>query len=287
MHIRTEDLTHTYMPGTPFAATALKGVTVHIERGSFTAVIGPSGSGKSTLIQHLNGLLKPTAGRVIVNGRVAGEVKSELLDLRRRVGLVFQMPEQQFFAETVFDEVAFAPRSLGLEQTQVEVRVKQALEQTGLDWETVRHRSPFHLSSGQKRLAAIAAVLALQPEVLILDEPTAGLDPGGRRHLYSLLTRLNREEGLTVLVVTHHLEHIAALADHCLVLGGGRLVMAGRPEEIFSRGEELHRLGLALPPVTALMHSLVERGAPVNGAVFSLEQARREINAWRRQVCES
>ncbi len=287
MHIRTENLTHTYMPGTPFAAAALKGVTVSIERGSFSAVIGPSGSGKSTFIQHLNGLLKPTAGRVIVNGEVVGENKSELLDVRRRVGMVFQMPEQQFFAETVFDEVAFAPRSLGLDPGQVEARVKQALQQTGLDWEAVGYRSPFHLSSGQKRLAAIAAVLALQPEALILDEPTAGLDPGGRRNLYSLLTRLNRKEGLTIVVVTHHLEHIAALADHCLVLSGGRLIMAGPPGEIFARGEELHRLGLALPPVTALMHSLIARGAPVNGAVFSLEQARVEINAWRRRVTES
>jgi energy-coupling factor transport system ATP-binding protein len=287
MHIRTENLTHTYMPGTPFAASALKGVTLSIEQGSFTAVIGPSGSGKSTLIQHLNGLLRPTAGRVIVNGRVVGADKSELRDLRRRVGLVFQMPEQQFFAETVFDEVAFAPRSLGLGEGLVESRVKQALKQVGLDWEAVRNRSPFHLSSGQKRRAAIAAVLALQPETLILDEPTAGLDAGGRRHLFSLLARFNREQGLTVAIVTHHLEDVAALADHCLVLGAGRLVMAGPPEEIFVRGEDLKRLGLALPPVTALMHSLIQRGAPVKSTVFSLGQARLEINTWQRQVCES
>jgi energy-coupling factor transport system ATP-binding protein len=203
------------------------------------------------------------------------------------VGLVFQMPEEQFFAETVFDEVAFAPRSLGLDPVQVEERVKKVLKQAGLDWDAVRQRSPFHLSSGQKRLTAIAAVLALQPEALILDEPTAGLDPSGRRQLFSLLTRLNREEGLTILVVTHHLEYIAALADQFLVLGSGRLIMAGSPEEIFERGEDLQRLGLTLPPVTALMHSLIESGAPVKGAVFSLEQARLEINAWRRQVSES
>ncbi len=280
MRLGTENLTYIYMPGTPFATAALKGVTIDIEPGSFNALLGPSGSGKSTLIQHLNGLLKPTSGRVLVDGRPLGNDRAELLALRRQVGLVFQMPEQQFFAESVFDEIAFAPRNLGLNEEQVKERVQWSLELVGLEGKNLQKRSPFHLSSGQKRLVAIASVLALQPKVLILDEPTAGLDPGGRRHLFSLLSRLNRREKLTVLIVTHHPEDVAALADQCLVLSGGRLALAGTPEEVFSQGEELQRLGLALPPVTCLMNELNAQGAPVPGAVFSLEQARRAINNW-------
>lgn len=283
MRIRVENLTYVYMSGTPFAMTALKNVTASIKPGSFTVVIGPSGSGKSTFIQHLNGLLKPTVGQVLIDGRLLGGDKIALLELRRRVGLVFQMPEQLFFAETVFDEVAFAPRNLGLNQKQVEYRVHQALDLVGLDRDAVMERSPFQLSSGQKRLAAIAAVLALKPEMLILDEPTAGLDSGGCRRLFSLLARLNRQDGVAVMVVTHQLEHVAAVADHCLVFSGGRLVMNGTPKEIFAQGNDLDQLGLPLPAVTGFMHDLADRGVPVKRAVFSLRQARREIIAWRRR----
>ncbi|MEW5783733.1 MAG: energy-coupling factor transporter ATPase [Bacillota bacterium] len=283
MFIRTEELTHVYMPGTPFAATALRGVTLAIERGSCSALIGPSGSGKSTLIQHLNGLLKATAGRVVVDGRAVGEDRQEMLKLRRRVGLVFQMPEQQFFAETVYDEIAFAPRNMGCNPGAVEARVKQALNQVGLDYGKLKDRSPFHLSAGQKRLTAVAAILALRPEVLIMDEPTAGLDPANRQRLHDLLKTLNREAGLTILIVTHDLDQAAALADRILVLNDGRLVMSGPPAEILTRGAELRRLGLALPLLSEIMHGLSERGLPVNTAVFSLDQARREINRVRKQ----
>lgn len=287
MFICTERLTYTYMPGTPFAAEALQDVDLEIKRGAFTAVIGPSGSGKSTLIQHLNGLLRPTAGKVIVDGRTVGGDRKGLLSLRRRIGLVFQMPEEQFFAETVFDEVSFAPRNLGLAPGAVEARVAQAVEQVGLDFHALKDRSPFHLSAGQKRLAAIAAVLALRPEALILDEPTAGLDQAGQQNLYGLLKKLNREAGLTVVVVTHHLERVASLADTFVVLNRGRLVMTGPPEAVFARGEELRRIGLDLPPVTGIMLDLAAAGLPVRTAVFSLEEARREINTIRKRGRES
>jgi energy-coupling factor transport system ATP-binding protein len=276
MFIRTEDLIHTYMPGTPFAAPALRGVTLSLKRGSFTALIGPSGSGKSTLIQHLNGLLRPTAGRVIVDGSVVGADRGETLQLRRRIGLVFQLPEEQFFAETLFDEVAFAPRNLGLDPAAVTDRVRQAVEQVGLDYGLLKERSPFQLSAGQKRLAAVAAVLSLRPEALILDEPTAGLDQSGQRLLFDLLKQLN-EAGLTILVVTHNLEQAASLVGAVLVLNEGRLVMAGSPAEIFSRGEELRGLGLALPPVSEILLGLNRGGLKVNQAAFTLEEARREI----------
>ncbi|MBS3942959.1 MAG: energy-coupling factor transporter ATPase [Dethiobacter sp.] len=283
MRICTEDLTHIYMPDSPFAVSAIEGITVNIEAGSFAAVIGPSGSGKSTLIQHLNGLLKPTAGRVVIDGQVVGENKVELIALRRRIGLVFQMPEQQFFAESVFDEVAFAPRNLGFKPKQVDELVYQALDLVSLDWKTFARRSPFQLSSGQKRLAAIAAILVQQPEALILDEPAAGLDPEGRRNLYLLLSRLNQEKGLTIVVVTHRLDDLCALADHYLLLSGGRLVMHGPPEELFSQDQKLRRLGLDLPPVTRFMHLLAEKGAPVKRTVYTMEQACREINCWLKK----
>ncbi len=278
MFIRTEKLTHTYMPGTPFAAQAIHDVTFGIEKGRVALLIGPSGSGKSTLIQHFNGLLKPTAGQVFFEERpVGGGSKAELLALRRRVGLVFQMPEEQFFSENVFDEIAFAPRNLGVAESDLSDRVKEALERVGLEADKFSERHPFHLSSGQKRLVAIAAVLSLRPEVLILDEPTAGLDPSGRRNLFDLLTCLNRNDNLTILISTHHFDEAAALADHVVVLSKGSIAMNSSRDEIFSRREELEALGLSLPSVTAIMHDLVAAGKPVRTDIFTLDDALREL----------
>ena len=272
------------MPGTPFAVEALRGVDLSIARGSFTVLLGPSGSGKSPLLQHFNGLLRPTAGRVLLDGQPLGYGRRELQQLRRRGGLVFQEPEAQFFSETLFDEVAFAPRNFGLEPALVEERVEQALQQVGLDDPVLKERSPFQLSAGQQRLAAIASVLAMQPQVMIFDEPTSGLDQAGQQKLFALLQRLNRVSGLTVVVVTHRLERVVPLADYFLVLDRGRLLMEGPPEEIFLRVEELRRCGLALPPVTELMNDLVAAGLPFSTTLYSLEEARREINAWRKKV---
>jgi len=278
LFIQTEKLTHIYMPGTPFAAEALNDINFTLAKGQVVLLIGPSGSGKSTLVQHLNGLLKPTSGRVYFDGRPVGGSKVELLKLRRRIGLVFQMPEEQFFSETVYDEIAFAPRNLGLADRELDLRVDKALARVGLEPDRFRHRHPFHLSSGQKRLIALAAVLSLEPEVLILDEPTAGLDPVGRRRLYALLADLNKKEKITLLIATHHYDEAAALADQVLVLYHGKMVMDGTRSKIFSNREALEKLGLALPPVTEIMHDLADSGLPLNKDIYNFEEARTEIN---------
>ncbi len=279
MFIRAEKLTHTYMPGTPFAAEALTDISFSLQKGQVTLLIGPSGSGKSTLIQHLNGLLRPTRGEIFIDDQLIGSDKELLLKLRRKIGLVFQMPEEQFFSETVFDEVAFAPRNLGLAENELADRVNSALARVNLQPERFVDRHPFHLSSGQKRLVAIAAVLSLQPQVLILDEPTAGLDPAGRCSLFRLIDDLNRTEGITVIISTHHFDEAVALADHVLVLEKGRLVMDGSRDEIFCKRNALEELGLALPAVTEIMHDLADEGLPVRRALFTIEDARKEINS--------
>jgi len=283
MFMGTEKLTHTYMPGTPFAKEALKEVSFSIEKGDFVLLLGPSGSGKSTLIQHLNGLLKPTSGKVHFDREIIGKEKRSLLHLRRRIGIVFQMPEEQFFSETVYDEVAFAPRNLNLTEDQVDQKVKSALNRVGLASEDLTGRHPFQLSAGQKRLVAIAAVLSLEPEVLIFDEPTAGLDAAGKKNLFNMLEYFNRQEGLTIIISTHHLDEAAALANRVLVLEEGRLIMQGTTEEIFSRQQALYDAGLALPPVTEIVHELRQKGLPVSTAVFTLDEARQEITNLKRR----
>lgn len=283
MLIAAANLSYTYMPGTPYATEALRDITFGLGEGSFALLIGSSGSGKTTLIQHLNGLLKPTAGEVYYNGLKVGTDRAALLGLRRRIGMVFQMPEDHFFSETVFDEVAFAPRSLGFAENAVETRVKEALERVGLGGKDLRARHPFQLSAGQKRLVAFAAVLSSEPEALILDEPAAGLDSAGRQNLFNLLSRLNREERLTVLVSTHHLDEIVALADRVLVLDHGRLILSGPVDAVFARRKELNDLGLALPEITELMLALSAGGLPVATAIYSLAAARAELNKLKRQ----
>ncbi|NMD42190.1 MAG: energy-coupling factor transporter ATPase [Firmicutes bacterium] len=279
MFIRTKNLSYTYLAGTPLMVRALRGIDLAIARGSFTVLLGASGSGKSTLLQHFNGLLRPTEGSILIEGEPLKYGRRELRELRRRIGLVFQEPESQFFSETLFDEIAFAPRNFGLTPSLVQERVSQALRQVGLDDPALVNRSPFHLSAGQQRLAAIAAVLAMQPQALILDEPGSGLDQVGQQRLFSLLQQLNRA-GVTVVVVTHRLEQIVPLADHFLVLHRGRLVLQGPPEGIFSRVEELHRCGLSVPPVMKLVEVLRKAGLPLSPALHSLEELRREIGAW-------
>ncbi len=283
MFIETEELTHIYSPGTPWECTALKGITVSWKPGSFVLVAGPSGSGKSTLIQHFNGLLTPSSGRVIIDGQELGSGKQALSRIRRHLGLVFQNPEQQFFSENVFDEVAFAPENSGLTPKQVARRVKISLELVGLDYDQVQGRSPFSLSAGQQRLVAIASVLALHPQALVLDEPAAGLDSGGRQHLAGLLKQLHRQEGMTVIVVSHRLEDFVALADQILFLDQGRLVTSGSVERVLSDPALWRRYDLYLPPATDIMRRLALCGAEVSTAVFDLQAARREIISWWRR----
>lgn len=274
--IETAALTHIYARGTPLETVSLQDVTVSISEGEFVAVIGPAGSGKSTLAQHFNGLLVPTRGSVLVAGRDTRD-KRFRRELWRLVGLVFQYPERQFFEETVQDEVAFGLKNAGFRGRELLRRVREALEQVGLSYEEIKDRSPFVLSGGQRRRVAIASVLALDPQVLVLDEPAAGLDPAGHGELLRLLINWQRERGKTVILITHCMEDAACLADRVLVLYRGRLLKQGSPAEVFARPDEIKGIGLEMPFPTDLMHRLREAGKDVYTAVFTLEQAEAEI----------
>jgi energy-coupling factor transport system ATP-binding protein len=285
MFLTVDRLTHVYLPGTPFAVTALREVSLTIGKGEFVGIIGQTGSGKSTLIQHFNGLLKPASGRILLEGRevVPGKGESPVA-LRRRVGLLFQFPEQQLFEETVLADVAFGPRNMGLTRGEAEARAESALQAVGLAAYQYADRSPFSLSGGEMRRAAIAGVLAMEPEMLVLDEPLAGLDPAGRQEVLQLIAALRRERGMTVVLVSHSMEDVARFADRLFVLAEGELKLAGTPEEIFTDVDSLERLGLALPQLAQLMHSLRRAGKNVPTGVFTIEQAKKAILAmWHEE----
>ncbi|NLN07003.1 MAG: energy-coupling factor transporter ATPase [Firmicutes bacterium] len=275
MQIKLENVSHTYMPGTPFETRALIDINLTIEQGEYLAIIGQTGSGKSTLVQHLNGLLKPTSGRILIDGKEVD--KTAYREIRRRVGLIFQFPEQQLFAETVFEDVAFGPKNLGLPEAEVRRRVENAMLLVGLDPQELGDRSPFTLSGGQMRRIAMAGVLAMEPEVLILDEPAAGLDPRGKKEILDQIDRLHREEGLTVVLVSHSMEDVASRAKHLLVLVDGRQKMYGTPAEVFRDGQELAEMGLGLPQMCLLMHKLRAAGKDVPTDIFTVEDARDAI----------
>ena len=276
MLLTVENLSYTYMPGTPFEVKALKNINLEIPRGEYLAIIGQTGSGKSTLVQHLNGLLKPTKGRVLLEGEDIYQRKSGLKDLRQRVGLLFQYPEQQLFEETVFADVAFGPKNMGLDEAEIKRRVEKALTLVGLPLD-VAQRSPFSLSGGQMRRVAMAGVLAMQPDVLILDEPAAGLDPRGKTEIFDQIDRLHQEENLTVVLVSHSMEDVAVRAKHLLVLGDGEVKHYGTPAEVFTDAAELEQLGLALPQMALLMHRLRQSGKDVPTDVFTVAAARDAI----------
>jgi energy-coupling factor transport system ATP-binding protein len=271
-----ENLTHIYSTGTPFQVTSLDSISLDIEKGVFLAIIGSTGSGKSTLVQHLNGLLIPTRGKVRVCGIDTAD-KKQRRRLWRKVGLVFQQPEQQLFEETVFDDVAFGPRNMGFNEDEVTKRVNDALRLVGFDPQAAGGLSPFRLSGGMRRRAAIAGVLALKPEVLILDEPTSGLDPQGRRQLMGLVDEYRRNDGATIVLVTHDMEEVAFMAEHVAVLNKGRLVMEGKPREIFGHAAELSGIGLDVPAPARLMHKLRALGKPVRTNVLTSAEAEEEI----------
>ena len=275
MQIKLENVSHTYMPGTPFETRALIDINLTIEQGEYLAIIGQTGSGKSTLVQHLNGLLKPTSGRILIDGKEVD--KTAYREIRRRVGLIFQFPEQQLFAETVFEDVAFGPKNLGLPEAEVRRRVENAMLLVGLDPQELGDRSPFTLSGGQMRRIAMAGVLAMEPEVLILDEPAAGLDPRGKKEILDQIDRLHREEGLTVVLVSHSMEDVASRAKHLLVLVDGRQKMYGTPAEVFRDGQELAEMGLGLPQMCLLMHKLRAACKDVPTDIFTVEDARDAI----------
>lgn len=275
MSIRVEDLVHIYQAGTPLATEALKGITLEIQEGEFFGLIGQTGSGKSTLIQHLNGLIKPSRGLVQVDGQNLWERGANLKEIRQKVGLVFQYPEHQLFEETVFADVAFGPRNMGLAEAEVKERVEEALAIVGLDGE-IADRSPFELSGGQKRRVAIAGVLAMRPKYLILDEPTAGLDPMGRQEILGEISALQRQ-GVTVVLVSHNMEEVARLVSRLAVMHDGKIIAQGRPEEVFSKGDLLEEVGLALPQIAQLMHRLRERGLDIPVDIYTVGEAREAI----------
>lgn len=277
MSITVENLTYTYSKGLPNETRALEDVSFQLKPGEFAAVIGHTGSGKSTLMQQLNGLLRPDSGKITVGEVCITDPSTKMTEVRRKVGLVFQYPEYQLFEETVAKDVAFGPKQVGMTGEKLERVVEESIRLTGLDYEEVKERSPFELSGGQKRRVAIAGVLAMKPEILILDEPTAGLDPSAHRDVLELIRRIHRQEKMTILLVSHNMGDIAKLADRVLVMNRGKLVMNGTPAEVFSRGEPLWEMGLGLPPATEFMERLKDRMPGIDAAQLSIEDAAKEI----------
>ena len=277
MSITVENLTYTYSKGLPNETRALEDVSFQLKTGEFAAVIGPTGSGKSTLMQQLNGLLRPDSGKITVGEVCITDPSTKMTEVRRKVGLVFQYPEYQLFEETVAKDVAFGPKQVGMTGEELDRVVEESIRLTGLDYEEVKERSPFELSGGQKRRVAIAGVLAMKPEILILDEPTAGLDPSAHRDVLELIRRIHRQEKMTILLVSHNMGDIAKLADRVLVMNRGRLVMNGSPAEVFARGKQLREMGLGQPPATEFMERLKDRMPGIDAAQLSIEDAAKEI----------
>ena len=275
MPIEVKNLTHIYMEGTPFEARALDSVSLSIRDGEFIGVIGHTGSGKSTLIAHLNALDRPEPGTVFVNGMDLGAKDADLAKVRRTVGLVFQYPEYQLFEETVAKDIAFGPRNLKLPEDEVQVRVRRAMEMVGLA-ERYADRSPFDLSGGQKRRAAIAGVLAMEPSILILDEPAAGLDPVGRREMLDLVKRIH-EAGTTVVMVSHSMDDVGRLCDRLIVLEHGHVAFTGTPAEVFRHGDELRAIGLDVPECARLAAALREKGFSLPEDVYSYDDVRSAL----------
>ena len=278
MPIEIKHLDHIYMPGSPFETKALDDVTLTIGDGEFVGLIGHTGSGKSTLVQHLNGLMKPDHGSVIVDGMDVSDKNTDLREIRRRVGLVFQYPEHQLFEETVRKDVSFGPRNLGCSEQEIEERVVKACHQVGLSDEKL-DMSPFDLSGGNKRRVAIAGVLAMRPRVLVLDEPTAGLDPRGRNELLELIRRLHDEEGNTIVMVSHSMDDISALAQRIIVMNEGRVAMDGTPREVFAHPQELVDIHLGVPAAAQLAMELRKRGYNLPDNVYTLDEMRSLILA--------
>ena len=274
--LEIQNLSHVYSADTPFERAALRDVSLSIQRGEFVGLIGHTGSGKSTLIQHFNGLLKPTSGRVLFDGEDIWKDVKFTREIRFKVGLVFQYPEHQLFEETVYQDISFGPKNMGLSEEEIRARVERAAQFVGIT-DAELQKSPFDLSGGQKRRAAIAGVIAMEPDVLILDEPTAGLDPRGRESILQNIRDYQAAQHAAVVMVSHSMEEIASNVDRLLVMNHGQNVMNGTPAEVFSHAEELVEMGLAIPKMTQLLLALKRRGVPVDTSVFSVEQARQAL----------
>ena len=278
MSVIVKNLTHIYDEGMPFASKALDDISFEIKDNDFVGLIGHTGSGKSTLIQHLNGLLKPSSGQIIVNGFNITDKDLNLTEIRKRVGIVFQYPEYQLFEETVEKDIAFGPGNLGLDEAEISKRVKNSMEAVGLDYETYKDKSPFDLSGGQKRRVAIAGVIAMNPEVLILDEPTAGLDPGGRDEIFNLIKKLHRDNNITIILSSHSMDDMAKLAQTIIVMNHGKIEFMGTPREVFtSHADKLREIGLDVPQVLELATKLRQKGFDIRPDVLTVEEIKDEI----------
>ena len=274
--IKTEDLTYTYSIGTPFEKTAVNKVNLDIEEGSFSGIIGHTGSGKSTLIQHLNGLIKPTSGKVFIDGEDIWSKDVKIRDVRFKVGLVFQYPEYQIFEETVYKDIAFGPKNMGLSEEEIDRRVKETAELVGLHKENLQ-KSPFELSGGQKRRVAIAGVMAMEPKVLILDEPTAGLDPKGRDKILGQIREYHQQKKSTVLLVSHSMEDVAKFAEKILVMNKAEVFCYEDTPTVFKRADELTQIGLAVPQITRVFLRLKQSGIDIRTDVYTTEFAKKTI----------
>ena len=279
MSIVIEHLNYVYMQGGPYETKALDDVSLTIHDGEFLGLIGHTGSGKSTLVQHLNGLILPTSGQITVDGMDLADKNTDKRAIRRRVGLVFQYPENQLFEETVAKDIAFGPKNLGLDEAEIDRRVRTAMRRVALDYDKLSQRSVFELSGGQMRRVAIAGVLAMEPQTLVLDEPCAGLDPKGREEILGLISDLHRESGATIVMVSHSMDDVAALAERVIVMNHGKVAMDGTPREIFSRGEELRAIGLDVPQAVELAQKLREKGFDVPEGIYKIEEVRAAVEA--------
>lgn len=277
MSIVIEHLNYVYMTGGPYETKALSDVNLTIHDGEFIGLIGHTGSGKSTLVQHLNGLIMPTSGRVLVDGMDLADKGTDRRAVRQRVGLVFQYPENQLFEETVEKDIAFGPKNLGLDDAEIDRRVRDAMRRVALDYDRLHDRSVFELSGGQMRRVAIAGVLAMEPQVLVLDEPCAGLDPRGREEILGLIKRLHEEAGTTIVMVSHSMDDVASLAERVIVMNHGELVMDGAPRDVFACGEELRGMGLDVPQAVQLAGKLRERGFDIPEGIYRIEEIKAEI----------
>ena len=276
--ITVDNLTHTYGAHSPFEKHAIRGVSLDIHEGELLGIIGHTGSGKSTFIQHLNGLLRPHAGRILLDGKDIWENPKKIRDVRFRVGMVFQYPEHQLFEDTIYKDIAFGPKNMGLPEEEIDRRVRQAAAYVGLP-EALLEKSPFDLSGGEKRRAAIAGVMAMEPQVLILDEPTAGLDPRGREQILAMIQDYRNTRNTTVLLVSHSMEDVARVADRVLVMAEGQVAMLDTVDAVFSRAEELEAIGLTVPAVTKTLLLLQRAGVAVDTAAYTVEQATAQILA--------
>ncbi|MCI7248149.1 MAG: energy-coupling factor transporter ATPase [Clostridiales bacterium] len=277
MSIEVKNLNYVYNEGFPGETLALDNVNFRLEDGEIVGIIGHTGSGKSTLLQQLNGLLKPKSGTIVVGDTVITDSSTSMLDVRKRIGLVFQYPEYQLFEETVAKDVAYGPSNLGLEQEEIDRRVKDALELVGLDYEQVKNASPFELSGGQKRRVAIAGVIAMKPEVLILDEPTAGLNPKAHRDILDMVRAIHEEENNIIILVSHDMDDIAAMSDRVLVMNKGTVVMNGTPGQVFARRDELTAIGLEVPAASKLLGRLRDEGIEIDTDCLTISQAADRI----------